>query len=485
MDDLWQQRLKKLESLQRLGLDPYPPRSSRTHTAAEASAIAEAQPEAESGEKVTIAGRLVAFRDMGRASFADIRDGSGSIQLLFRKNVLGEWYGHLQLLDLGDFIEVGGTTMRTRTGQPTVAVQQWTMLAKAMRSPPEKYHGLTDVESRHRRRYLDLMANEETRGVFESRSRAVAAIRRFLDDRGFLEVETPVLQESAGGAAARPFVTHSNALDEDRALRISLELHLKRMVVGGFDRVYELGRIFRNEGMSTRHNPEFTMLETYQAYADYHDVAEMVEAMIPAVAKEATGKTAFIFRGHEIDLAPPWPRVGLAEALDDLGGIDLGALTTAAGLRAVLEERGLRPEPGAAYGKLVDFAMSHYVEPKLIQPTFLMDYPVELSPLAKRKSDAPRFVERFEVFIGGFEAGNAYTELNDPIDQRERFEQQLALKAAGDEEAELVDEDFLFAIEHGMPPTGGFGMGVDRLMMILAEQDSIREVILFPQLRRE
>ncbi|MEZ4493117.1 MAG: lysine--tRNA ligase [Dehalococcoidia bacterium] len=485
MDELWEQRLRKLQQLRASGRDPYPARASRTHTAAEAAQLAELQPGAEDGTHVVVSGRLVAFRDMGKAAFADLRDGSGSIQVLLRKNVLGDEFDALGLLDLGDFVEVTGTTMRTRTGQPTVAASGWTILAKAMRAPPEKYHGLTDVEARQRRRYLDLMANEETRRVFQTRSRAVSAIRRFLDERGFLEVETPILQESAGGAAARPFTTHFNALDEDRHLRISLELHLKRMVVGGFDRVYELGRIFRNEGISTRHNPEFTMLETYQAYADYRDVASMVESMISTVAEEATGKMAFNFRDHEIDLTPPWERITLAGALREYGGIDLEQLETEESLRAELDSRGLKPDPGAGYGKLVDHALSHYVEPRLIQPTFLMDYPVELSPLAKRKPDDPRFVERFEPFIGGIELGNAYSELNDPIDQRERFEEQLRLQAAGDDEAELMDEDFLFALEHGMPPTGGFGMGIDRLLMVLTEQPSIRDVILFPQHRRE
>ena len=485
MDELWAQRLRKLEGLRALGLDPYPIQTDRTHTAAEAVRIAENQPDADRGEPVIVVGRLVAFRDMGRAAFGDVRDGSGTIQVLFRSNALSDWFEHLKLLDLGDFVECSGTTIRTRTGQPTVAVTAWKPLAKAMRAPPEKYHGLTDAEARQRRRYLDLIANEETRTVFQVRSKAVSAIRRFLDSRGFLEVETPILQESAGGAAARPFFTRFNALDEDRALRISLELHLKRMVIGGFDRVYELGRIFRNEGIDTRHNPEFTMLETYQAYADYRDVANMVESMIATVAEESTGKTTFRFRDSEIDVTPPWPRLGFAEALEELGDINLHKLDEPEPLRAELSRRGLNPEPGAGYGKLADLAMSHYVEPKLIQPTFLLDYPVELSPLAKRKPDDARFVERFEVFIGGFETGNAYSELNDPIEQRERFQEQLKLRDAGDEEAELVDDDFLFALEHGMPPTGGFGMGIDRLLMILTERDSIRDVILFPQHRSE
>jgi len=357
MDELWEQRLRKLEAARATGVDPYPARSARTHTAAEAAQLAERQEDADAGTAVTVSGRLVAFRDMGKAAFADVRDGSGSIQALFRKNVIGDAFDRLGLLDLGDFIELAGTTMRTRTGQPTVAVTSWTLLAKAMRAPPEKFHGLTDVEARQRRRYLDLMANEETRKVFQTRSRVVSSIRRFLDDRGFLEVETPILQESAGGAAARPFFTHFNAIDEERALRISLELHLKRMVVGGFDRVYELGRIFRNEGISTRHNPEFTMLETYQAYADYRDVAAMVESMIATVAEQAAGKMVFTFRDAEIDLTPPWARLTLTDALQQFGGIDIEKLDTEEALRAELDSRGLKPEPGAGYGKLVDQAM--------------------------------------------------------------------------------------------------------------------------------
>jgi lysyl-tRNA synthetase, class II len=329
------------------------------------------------------------------------------------------------------------------------------------------------------------MANEETRRVFTTRSKVVSGIRRYLDDRGFMEVETPVLQEAAGGAAARPFVTHYNALDEDRFLRISLELHLKRLVVGGFDKVYELGRIFRNEGLGAKYNPEFTMLETYEAYADYNDVAAMVEEMVSGVALNALGTLKTTFRDNEIDLSPPWRRITFYEALEQYGQLDLTKFPDEESLRAELRRRGVDAPETAGYGKLADEAMSHYVEPQLIQPTFLLDYPIELSPLAKKKPGNPRLVERFEVFVGGFELGNAYTELNDPIDQRERFEEQLRLHAAGDEDVELMDEDFLFALEHGMPPTGGFGMGIDRLLMFLTGQSTIREVILFPQLRSE
>ena len=485
MDELVAQRIAKLEELRRVGIDPYPPRWERTHTSREVISLIEAlraEQSELSGTTVRVAGRVMARRDMGKATFIDLLDGAGRLQVLLRAN-LTEGYDTLRLVDLGDFIGVIGTPMRTRTGQPTVQAAGWTMLAKSLHAPPEKYHGLADPDLRQRRRYLDLMANEETRRVFEIRSRTVSAIRRFLDDRGFLEVETPILQVSEGGAAARPFVTHFNALDEPRVLRISLELHLKRLLVGGFERVYEIGRNFRNEGMSFKHNPEFTMLESYEAYADYQDVARMTEEMIGTVAHRVLGTTVIHFRGHEIDLAPPWRRLTFIEALRDFGGPDLERLTDADSLREDLRQRGLTVTDQMGYGKLADEAMSHYVEPNLIEPTFLLDYPVELSPLAKRKSDNPRLVERFECFIAGFECGNAYTELNDPIDQRKRFEQQLALKAAGDDEVELVDEDFLFALEHGMPPTGGFGMGIDRLVMLLTGQSSIREVILFPPVR--
>jgi lysyl-tRNA synthetase class 2 len=486
LDELMAQRLEKLEQLQARAVDAYPPRAHRSHSAAEASALIEAEVppgDASTTALLTVAGRVVGRRDMGKASFFDLRDGSGRIQVLMRKDTLDASYENLKLVDLGDFIEASGAGMRTRTGEPTVAATSWAMLAKSLLPPPEKYHGLADPELRLRRRYLDLMANEETRRVFTVRSKVVAGIRRFLDGRGFLEVETPVLQHEAGGAAARPFATHYNALDEDRYLRISLELHLKRLIIGGFDRVYEIGRIFRNEGTSWKHSPEYTMLESYEAYADYNDVAVMVEEMVSAVAREATGTTRAEFRGKEIDLAPPWRRITFHEALREYGNLDIDEFPTVTTLAAELERRGMKLDRAWGWGKLADEAMSRYVEPNLIQPTFLLDYPVELSPLAKRKPGNPRLVERFEPFIGGFEVGNAYTELNDPVDQRQRFEEQRLARAAGDDEVELLDEDFLFALEHGMPPTGGLGIGIDRLVMVLTGKDNIRDVILFPQLK--
>ncbi|MCY4391895.1 MAG: lysine--tRNA ligase [Chloroflexi bacterium] len=485
-ESLRAQRIERAEQLRAAGLDPYPPRIERTHTNAEVDALLE---DVASGEEpdldpVAIVGRVVAQRGMGRASFLDVLDGSGRLQVLVRRNAVGEEaYERLKLLDLGDFVAVEGTPMRTRTGEATVGATSWQVITKALRAPPEKFHGLTDVEIRQRQRYLDLMANEEVRDTFRLRSRIVAAIRRNLDERGYLEVETPVLQEEAGGAAARPFETYSQALGESRALRISLELHLKRLLVGGYERVYELGRIFRNEGFSQRHNPEFTMLELYEAYGDYGTIATLLEELVSGVAAEVLGTTKVSFGGNEIDFAPPWRRIGYLDALREYGDLDLDAFGEPESLREELRRRGFDAPSEAGRGKLIDIAASELVEPHLIQPTFLLDYPIELSPLAKRKGGTEGLVERFEAFVGGFEFANAYSELNDPVDQRERFEAQQALRLAGDDEVELADEDFLLALEHGMPPAGGLGFGIDRLVMLLTGQTSIREVILFPQHR--
>ena len=481
------QRIDDAEQLRAQGHDPYPARVPRSHTSAQVRELVAAFPEGEDepeGGAVEIVGRVVAQRRMGKASFLDLQDGQGRIQVLLRRNVIGEEaHEGLKRINLGDFVAASGKPMRTRTGEPTVAATGWQLITKALHAPPEKYHGLTNIELRQRRRYLDLMANEQTRETFRTRSRIIAAIRRFLDQRGFLEVETPVLQEEAGGAAARPFETHSHGLGEDRYLRISLELHLKRLLVGGFERVYELGRIFRNENFSQKHNPEFTMLELYQAYADYGAMASLLEELVAEVAQEVLGRTTVQFGEHEIDLSPPWRRTTYHEALREYGDFDLNAFPDTEVLRAELRRRGLDAPASAGRGKLIDVATSHFVEPNLIQPTFLLDYPIELSPLAKRKAGAPGLVERFEPFMAGFEIGNAYSELNDPIDQRGRFQDQLALQSAGDDEVELVDEDFLLALEHGMPPAGGLGVGIDRLVMVLTGQTSIREVILFPQHR--
>jgi lysyl-tRNA synthetase class 2 len=486
-EELMAGRLAKLQRLRERGIDPYPAHLERTHTNAEAVALfVEREQRGAEPPRVTVTGRLALMRSMGRASFLDIRDGTGKVQVYVRKDDVGErLYGLLDDLDLGDFIGVHGEMMRTRTGEVTVRAETITVLAKAILPPPEKWHGLQDVEVRYRRRYLDLMANEDVRRTFRLRSEIVAYIRRFLDGRGFIEVETPVLLPEAGGAAARPFVTHHNALDEDRYLRIATELHLKRLIIGGFDKVYELGRIFRNEGIGYKWNPEFTMLESYEAYADYFDVAEMVERLVSGIAIEVLGSAKLPYKGGEIDFSPPWQRATMHDLLVKHADFDWNRFRDLDALRAEVRRRGLDAPPQAGWGKLVDEIWSAQVEPHLIQPVFVLDYPVELSPLAKRKEEAPDLVERFEAFAGGFEMANAYSELNDPLDQRRRFEEQIKLLQAGDDEAEMIDDDFLFALEHGMPPTGGLGIGIDRLLMVLLDKPTIREVILFPQLRRE
>ena len=486
-DEFYQQRRAKLVRLRERGIDAYPPRYRRTHTVAEALSAFQAWEEAGAAGPaldVRVAGRITAMRIMGGAAFVDLRDGSGKLQAYLRRDVLGEEaYEGLRDLDLGDFLGVAGNLFRTRTREVTVDAREHTLLAKALLPPPEKWHGLADVETRYRQRYLDLMANQEARELFALRSRAVAAIRSFMDGRGFLEVETPILQPEAGGAAARPFVTHYQALDRDFYLRIATELHLKRLIVGGFDSVYEIGRVFRNEGLSTRHNPEFTLLESYEAYSDYNDVAAMVEEMVSQVAQEVVGTTRVPNDGGELDLAPPWRRLTVLDGLREYAGLDLESYWEEAALRAAVEKMGIEAPPGAGWAKLLDEVLSTCVEPKLIEPTFLMDYPAALSPLAKKKPEDPRFVERFEPFVAGLELGNAYTELNDPLEQQERFQEQARRRAAGDEEAEVADEDFLHALEYGMPPTGGLGLGIDRLVMVLTGQRAIRQVILFPQLR--
>ena len=486
-DEIYRQRVEKLQRLRARGLDPYPARYKRTHTAAAAVAAFEGWEQA--GRRgpvpeVRVAGRITALRDMGGSIFFDLRDGSGKVQAYLRRNRLEETaFEGLRDLDLGDFLGVAGTLFRTRAGEVTVEASEYTVLAKALLPPPAKWHGLADIETRYRQRYLDLMVNQEVRDIFALRSRVVSAIRRFLDGRGFLEVETPILQPQAGGAAAAPFVTRYEALDRDFYLRIATELHLKRLIVGGIDRVYELGKAFRNEGLSVRHQPEFTLLETYEAYADYNAVAAMVEEMVAFVAREVLGTTHVPCGEVMVDLSPPWKRLTVRDALRQHARLDLEKHWEEAALRAALVERGMQALPSAGWAKLVDELLASLVEPKLIEPTFLMDYPAALSPLAKRKPEDPRFVERFEPFVGGVELGNAYSELNDPLEQRERFVEQARRRAAGDLEAEVVDEDFLIALEHGMPPTGGLGIGIDRLVMVLAGQRSIRQVILFPQLR--
>ncbi len=446
---------------------------------------------------VTLAGRLTGgIRVMGGATFVDLEDGSvipegyrylhPHIQLFLSQDTLGEeaYNAFQRFYDAGDIVEVSGRPFFTRMGQLSLHVHDIRMLSKALTPPPEKFHGLTDVETRLRERYADLLANPEVRDRFRKRAELVRAIRNYLDARGFLEVETPILQPIYGGAAARPFVTHHNQLDQDLYLRISFELYLKRLLVGMYERVYEIGHDFRNEGVDRVHNPEFTQLELYQAYTDYHGMMELFEDMIAAVAREVLGTCRIVYQGQEIDLTPPWKRIPLFQAIREKSGIDVEAHPERESLYAAIRARGGEPDPNASWGKLVDYVLSTYVEPSLIQPTFLIDYPLELSPLSKRRPDRPDLVERFEGFIAGMEVCNAFSELNDPIDQEERFLSQGRALEAGDLEAHPMDVDFLKALMYGMPPAGGLGTGIDRLAMLFTDQTTIREVILFPHLRQ-
>jgi len=422
---------------------------------------------------------------MGKMAFIDVRDGSGRLQACLRHDVLGdEGFEFIRDVDIGDFVGVEGELFRTRTGEVTIEVAAITLLAKSLRPLPEKWHGLVDVETRYRQRYLDLISSEETRRIFAVRSKAISATRRFLEDEGYVEVETPVLQGVAGGALARPFVTHHHALDEDLYLRIALELSLKKLIVGGIDRVYEMGRVFRNEGISVRHNPEFTLMECYCAYADYEDMMDLTERMFATVSQSVLGTTQVQFRGRTVELAPPWRRISLRDAVIEASGIDFADYPDAESLHSRMLQEGVHIEGEPGRGRLIDELISTFVEPRLEQPTFLLDYPVEMSPFPKKKRGNPRLVERFEAFICGLEFANAFSELNDPVDQRERLEQQLR-ERVGDEEVQVADEDFIEAMEYGMPPTGGLGIGIDRLVMLLTGQESIRDVILFPQLRRK
>jgi lysyl-tRNA synthetase class 2 len=481
LERITEQRLDSLSRIRARGIDPYPHSYHPSHTIREAITLFEQQ--GESSQDISLAGRIMSKRSMGKMAFIDIRDSSGKIQLSLRYDLLGrERYEFLQDIDIGDIIGARGKLFRTKAGELTLEVSDFAMLCKSLRPLPEKWHGLADVEKRYRQRYLDLISNEENKNIFVLRSKIITAIRSFLDKQGFMEVETPVLQPHAGGALARPFVTHHHALDEDLYLRIALELHLKRLVVGGFDKVYEMGHAFRNEGISVRHNPEFTLLECYQAYSDYNDMMRLVEEMLRHIAQAVLGDTKLTCNGKTIDLGLPWQRLYLREAIKEYCGIDFEDYPDAASLRKRMTGMGMEVDPGKGRGRLIDELISTSVEPKLFQPTFLLDYPVEMSPLAKSKRGNERLVERFEGFVAGMEIANAFTELNDPLEQRERFRQQLKEQAA-DEEVELADEDFLQALEYGMPPTGGLGIGIDRLVMLLAGQQSVREVILFPQLK--
>jgi lysyl-tRNA synthetase class 2 len=479
--DLLAERRAKLDRLREAGIEPYPHGfPDRTEIAAVRESHEEIEPGEETSDRYRVAGRLTAKREHGKSAFLDLRDGTGQIQVQARVDELADAYEGLLALDVGDIVGVEGTIFASRRGELTIRADAWELLSKSLRPPPEKFHGLEDVETRYRRRELDLMANEESRELFLARTRTVSAVRRWFDSRGFVEVETPVLQPLYGGALARPFTTHHHALDRDLYLRIATELYLKRLVVGGIDKVYELGKDFRNEGISHKHNPEFTMLEWYEAYADYNEVAEELERLVSSVAQEVLGTTKVEREGETIDLAPPWRRVTLREAIKERTGIDVMEHPTREQLAQAM---GSEPDPEEGWGKLVDGLLSKEVEPTLIQPTFVVDYPVELSPFAKRHRSEEGLVERWEAFVGGIEISNAFTELNDPDEQRRRFEEQAKEHARGDEETQPYDEVFVESLEQGMPPTGGAGLGIDRLVMILTGAKNLREVLLFPAMR--
>ena len=484
-EKLLQDRQAKLDRLVAEGIDPYPPRFDRSHTTQQARHLfLEAEARGSTPTDVSVAGRIVRMRQMGKASFLDIQDSEGTVQLFLRQPALGPCYRLLEVLDLGDFLGAHGSLLRTKTGEISVEARHVVLLAKAMRPLPEKWHGLQDQETRYRQRYLDLVANRQVHEVMRARSRVISAVRRFLDERGFLEVETPVLVPVPAGAMARPFVTRHHALDRELYLRVATELYLKRLIVGGMDKVYELGHVFRNEGIDLDHNPEFTLLESYEAYADYNDVMAMVEQLVCFVSQTAIGATRTSFEGQEVDFTPPWPRRSLRAAIMEASGIQIDEYPDAPSLAGRMREANVPVTYAESRGRLIDKLVSTYVEPKLIRPAFLVDYPVEMSPLAKAKPGDSRYVERFEAFAGGLEIANSFTELNDPQVQRRRLEEQESLrKQYQGEDLDRLDEDFLTALEHGMPPTGGLGMGIDRLVMLLTGQRNIRDVVLFPQVR--
>lgn len=474
-------RREKLAALQQAGNDPFA--QTRFDRTVYAQQIAEQFDQLEE-KPVAVAGRIMSKRSMGKASFFDIADASGKIQIYIKLNVIGEeTYEQFKKWDIGDIVGVNGEVFRTKHGEISIRATKAILLSKSLLPLPEKFHGLTNTDLRYRQRYVDLIVNPEVRDVFVKRSLIIRELRTFLDSKGYLEVETPVLHNIAGGAAARPFITHHNSLNIDMYLRIALELHLKRLIVGGFDKVYEIGRVFRNEGMDTKHNPEFTMLEFYQAYSNYEDVMNLTEEMLRYVAQKVLGTTTVVYGDQEIDLGKPFARISMVEAVKKYTGVDFDAIQTLEEARAAAKEHHIQYEERHLKGDILNLFFDEFVEDKLIQPTFLTGHPVEISPLSKRDAAHPGYTERFELFITGREFANAFSELNDPIDQKARFEHQLELKAQGDEEATDMDNDFITALEYGLPPTGGFGMGVDRLVMLLTNQPSIRDVLLFPTMK--
>ncbi len=481
LSEILQIRRDKLSELQAAGKDPF--LITKYDVTHHTSDIKDSFDELE-GERVSIAGRLMSKRVMGKASFCNIQDLKGNVQAYVARDFVGEEaYKDFKKFDIGDIVGIRGDVFRTKTGEVSVHVCEITLLTKSLQPLPEKYHGLTNVDTRYRQRYTDLIMNADVKDTFIKRSRIISAIRRYLDDRGFMEVETPMLVSNAGGAAARPFETHYNALDEDVRLRISLELYLKRLIVGGLEKVYEIGRVFRNEGLDARHNPEFTLMELYQAYTDYHGMMDLTEDMFRYLATTVCGTTTIQYGDKTLDLGKPFERLTMIEAVKKYSGVDFDEIPDTAAAKKAADEHNVQYEPRHQKGDILNLFFEEFCEEKLIQPTFIMDHPVDISPLTKRKPDKPDYVERFELFMNGWEMCNAYSELNDPIDQRERFKAQDAAAAAGDAEANHTDEDFLNALEIGMPPTGGIGYGIDRLVMLLTDSPAIRDVLLFPTMK--
>ena len=481
VNELRQVRVDKLQTLQQAGNDPFViTKYDQTHHSA---VIKESFDELE-GKTVRVAGRMMSKRIMGKASFCNIQDLKGNIQSYVARDSLGEEeYKAFKKLDIGDIIGIEGSVFRTKTGEISIHAEKITLLTKSLLPLPEKFHGLTNTDTRYRQRYVDLIMNQESKQTLINRSRIIREIRNYLDGQGFLEVETPMLVSNAGGAAARPFETHFNALDEDFKLRISLELYLKRLIVGGLERVYEIGRVFRNEGLDTRHNPEFTLMELYQAYTDYHGMMDLTENLYRHVAQTVLGTTKIVYNGIEMDLGKPFERITMLDAVKKYTGVDFNEIHSDEEAKAIAKEKGVEFEARHKKGDILNLFFEEFVEHHLIQPTFLMDHPVEISPLTKRKPEDPNYVERFEFFMNGWELANAYSELNDPIDQRERFKAQEEQLAQGDEEANTTDEDFLCALEYGMAPTGGIGFGIDRMVMLMTDSSAIRDVLLFPTMK--
>ena len=503
LSEILQVRREKLSELQQAGMDPFEiTKFERTHTSAQIKdnyteeereitkrgsdevEIIKARISALDGQNVVIAGRIMSKRGMGKVGFLHVSDLEGQIQIFVKKDILGEdEYNRFKKLDIGDIVGAEGEVFTTQTGEISIRVNKLTLLAKSLQPLPEKFHGMTNTDLRYRQRYVDLIMNADVKDTFIKRSKIISSIRSYLSGQGFLEVETPMLVSNAGGAAARPFETHFNALDEDFKLRISLELYLKRLIVGGLERVYEIGRVFRNEGLDTRHNPEFTLMELYQAYTDYHGMMDLTENLYRHVANEVLGTTKIVYNGIEMDLGKPFERITMVDAVKKYAGVDFNQINTVEEARATAKEHHVEYEEHHKKGDILNLFFEDYVEEHLIQPTFVMDHPVEISPLTKKKPSNPDYVERFEFFMNGWEMANAYSELNDPIDQRERFKAQEALLALGDEEANTTDEDFMHALEIGMPPTGGIGFGIDRMCMLLTDSAAIRDVLLFPTMK--